>query len=124
MKSLITSVLILYSFIAFSQNSDTDYVRANYQKKEIYVTMRDGVRLFTSIYLPKDSTKKYPIMMQRTPYSVAPYGDGKIKNSLGPSPELHGAPVSPGTVLCQGWLRRPEPRSSSEDPDPLPRALS
>lgn len=88
MKSLISSVLILYSFIAFSQNSDTDYVRANYQKKEIYVTMRDGVRLFTSIYLPKDSTKKYPIMMQRTPYSVAPYGDGKIKNSLGPSPEL------------------------------------
>ncbi|WP_435355921.1 CocE/NonD family hydrolase [Emticicia sp. SJ17W-69] len=88
MKSLICCILICYSFIAFSQTTDVDYVRANYQKKEIYVKMRDGVRLFTSIYLPKDSTKKYPIMLQRTPYSVAPYGDGKIKNSLGPSSEL------------------------------------
>lgn len=88
MKNFIGFVLILYSFGAYSQTTDADYARNNYQKKEIYITMRDGVKLFTSIYLPKDSTKKYPVLMQRTPYSVAPYGDGKYKNSLGPSPEL------------------------------------
>ena len=88
MKNLIGFVLILYAFGAYSQTTDADYARNNYQKKEIYITMRDGVKLFTSIYLPKDSTKKYPILMQRTPYSVAPYGDEKYKNSLGPSPEL------------------------------------
>ncbi|CAH0994149.1 Cocaine esterase [Emticicia aquatica] len=88
MKNFVSLVLIFCSFVGFSQTNDADYARKNYIKKEIYVSMRDGVKLFTSIYLPKDSTKKYPILMQRTPYSVAPYGDGKYRNSLGPSAEL------------------------------------
>jgi putative CocE/NonD family hydrolase len=49
--------------------------------------MRDGVKLFTSIYTPNDASKtnKYPIMMQRTCYSIAPYGETKYPGSLGPS---------------------------------------
>jgi putative CocE/NonD family hydrolase len=47
--------------------------------------MRDGVKLFTSIYIPQDATRKYPFLMKRTPYSVAPYGVDKYANSLGPS---------------------------------------
>ncbi len=61
-------------------------VKAHYTKMEQYITMRDGVRLFTSIYLPKDQSKKYPIMMSRTPYNVSPYGEA-YKSSLGPSPQ-------------------------------------
>ncbi|MEP6850757.1 MAG: CocE/NonD family hydrolase [Acidobacteriota bacterium] len=60
------------------------YVTDNYTKREVMVPMRDGVKLFTSIYEPKDKTQKYPIMMSRTPYSVAPYGPDKFKGSLGP----------------------------------------
>jgi hypothetical protein len=41
--------------------------------------MRDGVKLFTSIYIPKDSSQKHPIMLMRTPYSCAPYGEGKFR---------------------------------------------
>jgi putative CocE/NonD family hydrolase len=48
--------------------------------------MRDGKRLFTVVYQPKDESKTYPIIMQRTPYSVAPYGIDKYRESLGPSP--------------------------------------
>ena len=88
MRNLILICLLLCSGLAFAQNADADYVRDNYKKRELYITMRDGVRLFTSIYLPKDSTKNYPIMLQRTPYSVAPYGEGKLKTLLGPSSEL------------------------------------
>jgi putative CocE/NonD family hydrolase len=47
--------------------------------------MRDGKKLFTSVYVPKDQSRKYPIMMNRTPYSVAPYGADKYKLSIGPS---------------------------------------
>jgi uncharacterized protein len=61
-------------------------VKANYTKSEQLIPMRDGVRLFTSIYVPKDTSKKYPIMLSRTPYSVAPYGPTEYKASLGPSP--------------------------------------
>ena len=45
--------------------------------------MRDGKRLFTSIYMPKDQSKKYPILMTRTPYNVGPYGENEYKRTLG-----------------------------------------
>ena len=40
--------------------------------------MRDGVRLFTSIYYPKDQSAKHPVLLTRTPYSCAPYGEDKF----------------------------------------------
>jgi len=49
------------------------------------IPMRDGKKLFTSVYVPKDTSEKYPIMFDRTPYSVAPYGIDNFKASLGPS---------------------------------------
>ncbi|MGH9944340.1 MAG: CocE/NonD family hydrolase [Pyrinomonadaceae bacterium] len=61
-------------------------VKANYTKLERQIPMRDGVKLFTSIYLPKDASQKYPVMLNRTPYTVAPYGPEEYKSSLGPSP--------------------------------------
>ncbi len=56
----------------------------DYVKHEYRIPMRDGVHLFTSVYIPKDRSRTYPILMQRTPYSVAPYGKEKRKH-LGPS---------------------------------------
>lgn len=70
------------------QNTQANYVKENYTKTEVYIEMRDGVKLFTSIYTPKDQSKEYPILMQRTPYSVAPYGADAFKTALGPSPTL------------------------------------
>jgi hypothetical protein len=60
-------------------------VRANYQKREFRIPVRDGVKLFTSVYLPKDTSRTYPIMFLRTPYTVSPYGEDKYKESIGPS---------------------------------------
>ncbi|HWV72013.1 MAG TPA: CocE/NonD family hydrolase [Pseudosphingobacterium sp.] len=48
--------------------------------------MRDGVKLFTSIYIPKDQSQKYPFLINRTPYTVAPYGETNYKATLGPDP--------------------------------------
>jgi uncharacterized protein len=68
----------------FGQGSD--YVKAHYTKYEHLIPMRDGVKLFTSVYVPKDESQKYPIMLDRTPYSVQPYGVDAYKGDLGPSP--------------------------------------
>ncbi|MGI4883407.1 MAG: CocE/NonD family hydrolase [Janthinobacterium lividum] len=72
------------------------YAQAHYTKQEVYVAMRDGTQLFTAIYTPKDAGagKKYPIMMQRTCYSVAPYGPAKFPARLGPSE----------TMMKQGYI--------------------
>ena len=66
-----------------------EYIQDNYKKREVMIPMRDGVKLFTSIYYPEKDSEKYPILLQRTPYSVAPYGKGKdgkdqYKGALGP----------------------------------------
>jgi putative CocE/NonD family hydrolase len=62
-------------------------IKSNYDKKEVYIPMRDGTKLFTAIYTPKDISKKkkYPILMQRTCYSIAPYGEDNFKRSMGPN---------------------------------------
>ncbi len=62
-----------------------DAVREKYTKIEALAPMRDGVKLFTSIYVPKDRKEKYPILMNRTPYTVAPYGVDNYRQSLGPN---------------------------------------
>src|SRR5450755_2318542 len=71
-------ILLSFSFTSFSQNADSAWFVNNYTKMERYITTRDGVRLFTSIYIPKDTTGKHPILMTRTPYSCAPYGEDKF----------------------------------------------
>jgi uncharacterized protein len=70
---------------------DDDYVKAHYTKYEYRIPVRDGVRLFTAVYVPKDSSQAYPFMMDRTPYSVGPYGVDQYPKHLGPSDEFEKA---------------------------------
>ena len=60
------------------------YVQSHYTKAEYNVPMRDGVKLHTSVYAPRDTTRTYPVLMLRTPYSCRPYGEA-LRSSLGPS---------------------------------------
>jgi putative CocE/NonD family hydrolase len=81
---LVCQLICLSQALAQTATDDSLYVRQNFTKREVYIPMRDGVRLFTSIYVPKDSSKKHPIIMQRTPYSVAPYGEDAYRTVLTP----------------------------------------
>jgi uncharacterized protein len=74
--------------IAVASADRTAFIRENYSKFEYRIPMRDGVKLFTSVYVPKDifsDGKAYPILMQRTGYNVAPYGADQYRANLGPS---------------------------------------
>ena len=63
-----------------------DYVRTHYTKYEYRIPMRDGKRLFTAVYVPKDANGgPYPFLMDRTPYNVGPYGEDRYPQRLGPS---------------------------------------
>jgi len=68
-----------------------DYVKAHFTKYEYRIPVRDGKRLFTSVYVPKDASQPYPILMDRTPYSVAPYGEDQYRKHIGPSDEFERA---------------------------------
>jgi uncharacterized protein len=72
-KQWMLSLLLLYVTSLAAQ--DSTWIKDHYYKSERYITMRDGVRLFTSMYIPKDSSEKHPILLTRTPYSCAPYGE-------------------------------------------------
>jgi uncharacterized protein len=85
----ITSLFLLLPFLSFAQpDADTGFVRNNYTKTESYIVMRDGVRLYTAIYAPKDTSVRYPILMERTPYSCWPYGVDNYRRRIGPNASL------------------------------------
>ncbi|TCK69002.1 hypothetical protein DFQ05_0513 [Winogradskyella wandonensis] len=69
-------------------SSDDTYAKEHYNKKEVMIEMRDGIKLHTTIYSPKDTSKTYPILMMRTPYSCRPYGENEYKSKLGPNKYL------------------------------------
>jgi putative CocE/NonD family hydrolase len=66
-------------------------VKEHYTKYEVRIPMRDGVRLFTAVYVPKDSSRPYPFLINRTPYSISPYGVDQYRTQLGPSPDFDKA---------------------------------
>ena len=63
-------------------------IKADYTKYEYRIPMRDGKRLFTAVYVPKDPSQPYPILLSRTPYNVKPYGTDQYRENLGPSPHF------------------------------------
>ncbi|MDX6693448.1 MAG: uncharacterized protein QOF02_1051 [Blastocatellia bacterium] len=85
----LTFLLTLLLFASSAARAQTvEQVKARYTKYEYMIPMRDGVKLFTSIYVPKDTAESYPFLLTRTPYSVAPYGVDNYRASLGPSEQF------------------------------------
>jgi uncharacterized protein len=83
MRKLLFSLLFSVGcFIVYGQGTsqDSSWIRDHYYKIERQIPMRDGIKLFTTAYVPKDTTEQHPILLTRTPYSCAPYGGEKWKN--------------------------------------------
>jgi putative CocE/NonD family hydrolase len=86
---LIVPVFLFQSLLTLGQPGDgQQFVKDNYTKREVMIPMRDGAKLFTAIYEPKDNSQVYPILMERTPYSCSPYGEDKFPGRLGPNSDL------------------------------------
>lgn len=64
---------------------ENTFAKDNYTKKEVMITMRDGIKLHTTIYTPKDTSKEYPMLLKRTPYSCRPYGENEFPTKVGPN---------------------------------------
>ncbi len=76
-------LLLIATFAFFSlsaQKADNEWVLRNYYKIERQIPMRDGIKLFTTFYCPKDSSENHPVLIERTPYSCAPYGEGNFRD--------------------------------------------
>ncbi|MDB4875339.1 MAG: X-Pro dipeptidyl-peptidase [Gemmatimonadetes bacterium] len=84
--------LVVFASTALAQRDggqpDSLYTRQHYDKAEYMVPMRDGVKLYTIVYTPKDTSQAWPFMLLRTPYSIPPYALTDYKRVLGPSPEF------------------------------------
>jgi uncharacterized protein len=95
--ALIAALLVAIAIPAVqAQSSDApqeSFVQSHYTKYEYRIPMRDGKRLFTAVYVPKVSAfpqdgGPYPFLINRTPYSVSPYGEDQYPTSLGPSDQF------------------------------------
>ncbi len=88
---LLTAFVILsISVVSPTSASFGQELKDRYVKREYRIPMRDGVRLFTAVYTPRDAgpERRYPILMMRTPYSVRPYGEERYPDRLGPNRHL------------------------------------
>ncbi|MBL0270433.1 MAG: CocE/NonD family hydrolase [Chitinophagaceae bacterium] len=74
-KTLILIILFTASIFARSQSSINSFMKENYDKFEYQIPMRDGIKLFTLVYMPKDRSKTYPILMNRTCYNASGYAN-------------------------------------------------
>lgn len=83
MKFILFAASIPFILSANAQQGN-NYVKENYLKIDTTITMRDGIKLYTIIYVPRDSSQRYPILMQRTPYSVWPYGSSNYPPAIMP----------------------------------------
>ena len=89
MKLKLLSIALLALLSARCQEKKAgNFVKDNYTKMDTTIIMRDGIKLYTVIYIPKDQTEKYPILMERTPYSAGPYGDENYASHIGPDSAL------------------------------------
>ena len=70
-------IVLFFTANVSAQNADSIWFANNYSKKEVYIPMRDGMKLFTAVYTPNDNKEQHPFLITRTPYSCAPYGEDK-----------------------------------------------
>ncbi|MGJ5820300.1 CocE/NonD family hydrolase [Paludibaculum fermentans] len=92
-----TFICLFFAALTLSAQGPAS-LRESYTKYEFKVPMRDGKRLHTAVYVPKDSSRTYPFLMQRTPYSCSPYGIENYPERLGPSEQF----VKSGYIfVCQ-----------------------
>ena len=87
MIRIIFVLLFFYSGLVSAQVTN-NFVVENYIKIDTNIVMRDGIKLKTIIYIPKDGKEKYPFLIERTPYSAGPYGDTAFANRIGPNTNL------------------------------------
>jgi putative CocE/NonD family hydrolase len=99
-----------------------ELVRSTYTKYEYMVPMRDGARLFTAVYTPKDASQQYPILITRTPYSVSPYGVDQYPAQLGPSEHFQKEGFifvyqdARGRYMSEGEFQQVRPFNASKGP--------
>ncbi len=79
MRSMLL-LLLCGARIAAAQDSLPPYVREHYTKQDHLIRMRDGVRLFTTVYAPRDTSRWFPLLLTRTPY-----GSDKYLHPTGPA---------------------------------------
>ncbi|MEP6620243.1 MAG: CocE/NonD family hydrolase [bacterium] len=82
---LVAALLHAAAEAAAGQGAPPFDIRGHYQKYDYNIAMRDGVRLFTSVYVPRDTSRPWPLLLNRTPYSVGPYGADAYPRLLGPA---------------------------------------
>jgi uncharacterized protein len=119
-------LLFLFSCGSAEDNSEdviNDFTIEDYSKTETYITMRDGIKLWTTIYSPKDSTQEFPLIMRRSPYSCKPYGKDTMPANLMHNPDLVASGYHfvmqdvRGRWMSEGTFENVKPPYSFWDPE-------
>ncbi|MCG8575211.1 MAG: CocE/NonD family hydrolase [Flavobacteriales bacterium] len=126
--SFVSCIILVFTFFSCSTEQDSTpkenhFSQADYTKTETYVEMRDGIKLWTTIYSPKDTTQDYPVLLKRTPYSCAPYGKDTMPANIMHNPDLIASGYHfiiqdvRGRWMSEGKYENVKPPYSFENPE-------
>ncbi len=87
-SALLTAFLLPFVPALLAGQAAGYSVKENYTKTELMIPMRDGVKLFTIVYAPKDQSQRFPILMTRTAYGIPPYGPDQYASQIGPNSDF------------------------------------
>src|SRR5579871_3066963 len=85
---VVAAVAAAASIFWVRKSQDPSSLSARYVKREFHIPMRDGIKLYTAVYTPKDTSRSYPFLLTRTPFGATPYGESAFPARLGPSEAL------------------------------------
>lgn len=112
-------------FLTSCGNPDGFDVEAHYSKQEVQIPMRDGVELYATIYVPRDTSQTYPFLIKKSPYSSGPYDEGEYLNHVGPTGTTRFAEEGyifvyqdvRGRFMSEGQFLNMTPNHAGNEPD-------
>jgi putative CocE/NonD family hydrolase len=115
----VVAALLCLPLLAVAQQAPAVDYSTTFDKVDVMIVARDGVKLHTEIYAPKNATEPLPIVLERTPYGLIDDEKGysrKIKRYAEMIPDgyifvfqdIRGRYGSEGTFVMQRPVRDPK----------------
>jgi putative CocE/NonD family hydrolase len=125
----VVAILLLFAFTGRAQAPNSPDYSPLFDKTDVMIAARDGVKLHTEIYAPKNSTEPLPIVIERTPYGIhdddkgysrilARYAEMIPDDYIFVFQDIRGRYGSEGTFVMQRPVRDPkDPKAIDEGTD-------
>jgi len=121
---ILSGTVVAAASLAFVAGSNAYQGSVTLTGAEHMIPMRDGIRLYTQVYVPAQATEPLPILFLRTPYGTGPFAPARIAAALPElmadgyivaSQDIRGRFKSEGKFVMLRQPREPEDKNAIDE---------